>query len=59
MTNERKAELLSLLKKGIKQDLLLYVAECNTDKELEFVRFEYNRLIAELDYSIKYFEEHK
>ena len=58
MTNERKAELLKMLNKEFHQ-WLVALAECDTDEELNFVNYERNRIFAELDYSIKYYEEHK
>lgn len=58
ITNERKAELLDCLRKLISlSNIALY--ECTSKEEQEFVHFEKNRLLADLDYSIKYYEEHK
>ncbi len=57
MSNKRKAELLIILRKEIHQ-CMVAIAECDTDEELKFLTFERNRLFAELDYSIDYYEEH-
>ncbi len=58
MTNARKAELLKILAREYYQ-CLVALAECDTDEESEFVGFERDRLLADLEYSIKYYEEHK
>lgn len=58
MTNDRKVELLKTLRKDFIQGLNA-IFECDTDEESEFVLFERKRIIAELDFSIKYFKEHK
>ncbi len=60
MTNERKVELLKLIRKDFINCLCSNaIFETDTDEESEFVLFERNRLIAELDFSIKYYKEHK
>ncbi len=58
MSNERKAELLSILKSEIDYSMIA-IAKCNTDEEIQFVNFELKRLVADLNYSINYYKEHK
>jgi hypothetical protein len=59
MTNERKVELLKILRLEIHQTwIALHNCGANNE-ELQFVHFEKNRILAELNYSINYYEEHK
>lgn len=58
MNNERKAELLKMIRKEFHY-CMQAIADCDTDEELHFIEYERNRIFAELDYSIKYYEEHK
>lgn len=58
MTNERKVRLLSILKELVDGNRIL-LHECYNEEEKQFILYENNRLIAELEYSINYYEEHK
>lgn len=58
-SNERKVELLKLVRKDIIHNCKEAYNESNDADETLFINFEINRIIAELNYSINYYEVHK
>ena len=59
MTNERKVELLRILRKRVILTMCKSIDNNLTFEEESFINFEINRFIAELNYSINYYEVHK